>query len=219
MKQFLLFLLGFMGIQMIGMAQIYQANNTTLPTNLVSGATMDVESADLDGDGDLEVILALEFGANIILFNEDGNLAQDPTRLLPEWNPNDGIPGEDSEDIGIADFDEDGDLDLLFVSEDSPAHELLLNDGNGLFSFAPYQFPGSTANGIAILDIDGKQGMDVIIGNNGQNRLFLNNGDATFTEAANRWPVNSNQTQDLKVVDLDLDGDLDIVEGIELGGN
>ena len=200
-------------------AQAFQLSNEQMPASLTTGATMDVESADLDGDGDLELVLAGEALANLVFFNDgSGNFATDPERLLPELNPNDPYPGEDSEDVAIADFDQDGDPDLLFVSEDTPGHELLLNDGNGKFTFCEYQFATSVANAVAVFDINQDNYPDVIIGNNGPNQLYINDTNGGFTnETASRWPNNSDQTQDLKLADLDNDGDLDIIEGAEVG--
>ncbi|RLD29181.1 MAG: hypothetical protein DRI70_02625 [Bacteroidetes bacterium] len=115
--------------------------------------------------------------------------------------------------------DQDGDTDVLFVSEDSLFHELLLNDGTGLFTFIAYDFPTSTANAVAVLDLNNDGYPDIIVGNNGQNNVYINNQDLTFSQENNRWPINSEGTQDLKLIDLDNDGDLDIVEGIDLGSN
>ncbi|HHG85937.1 MAG TPA: T9SS type A sorting domain-containing protein, partial [Bacteroidetes bacterium] len=41
----------------------------------------------------------------------------------------------------------------------------------------------------------------------------------TFADSTATFPINLDWTQDLKVMDLDNDGDLDILEGIESGGN
>lgn len=202
-------------------AQLYTLNSGNLPAGVTGPSTMDVESVDVDDDGDLDLILAMEFYANILLFNDGtGQFSVDPEKSFPEFNLNDTYSGEDSEDIGLADFDMDGDIDVLFVSEDSPYHELLLNDGSGKFTFAPYQFPGSVANALAILDLNADAVPDVLIGNNGQNQAYINNGSGAFSPApSGLFPANTDQTQDLKVVDIDLDGDFDLIEGIELGGN
>jgi len=214
-----LFLLGISPLCLS--AQFFQLQNAQMPANYTTGATMDVTSADLDGDGDPDLILAGEVLENYIFFNDGtGTFTIDPERRLPEFNVNDQYPGEDSEDIAVADFDQDGDLDLLFVSEDTPNHELLLNDGSGQFEFAGFTFPASVANGLAVLEINGDNYPDVIIGNKGKNGLFINDGNGGFTnEAGSRWPDNTDHTQDLKVVDLDNDGDADLVEGAEQGGN
>jgi len=202
-------------------AQFFQLKNSQMPANYTTGATMDVESADLDDDGAPDLILAGEALENYIFFNDGhGQFSIDPNRRLPEFNTNDQHPGEDSEDIAVADFDQDGDLDLLFVSEDTPNHELLINDGNGQFEFSEFSFPASIANGLAVLEINGDNFPDVIIGNKGLNGLFINDGNGGFSdETASRWPNNTDHTQDLKLIDLDNDGDYDIIEGAEQGGS
>ena len=194
--------------------------NGNFPESATAIASMDVESADVDGDGDLDLVIAGEFRRNLLFFNDgDGVFTEDPSRLFPEKNINDGFPGEDSEDIIFSDFDLDGDLDVFFASEDSNFHELLINDGSGNFSFITYEFPPSTGNAAAALDLNNDQYPDIIIGNNGQNNVYINNQDLTFTQDNSRWPVNSEGTQDLKLIDLDNDTDLDIVEGIDSGTN
>jgi len=198
----------------------YLPSNGNIPVSNTSINSMDIESADVDGDGDLDLVVAGEFRRNLLFINDgSGVFAEDATRLFPEKNINDGFPGEDSEDIVFADFDQDTDLDILFVSEDSQFHELLVNDGNGHFTFIAYDFPTSTGNAVAVLDLNGDGYPDVIVGNNGQNNVYINNQDLTFTAENNRWPTNTEGTQDLKLVDLDGDSDLDIIEGIDLGDN
>jgi hypothetical protein len=89
--------------------------------------TMDVGSADLDGDGDLDLVLPQEFRLNRVLRNEGGRFVDDSARLerLSAEEMAGGPPqlqfpgaGHDSEDVSIADFDRDGRLDLIIVQED-----------------------------------------------------------------------------------------------------
>lgn len=201
-------------------AQIFVDKTANLPLSYTAPATMDVEAADVDGDGDIDLVLAMEFTENILLFNDGtGKFSVDLTKRFPKTISG-NLTGQDSEDIAIADFDGDGDLDILFVSEDTPKHEFFLNDGTGKFILASYQFPGNQANAVGVTDINGDHLPDVIIGNKGQNTLYINQGDASFVdETAERFPINTDQTQDLKFADIDGDGDLDLIEGIELGGN
>lgn len=182
--------------------------------------TMDVELADLDGNGAPDLVLAAEFADNIILFNtNNGRLNVSFSKLLPE-NRYKNFPGQDSEDIAIADFDQDGSLDILFVAEDSPAHELLFNNGRGNFMLSQYRFPASVANGLAVADLNADSYPDVIIGNKGQNQVYINQQDKTFQDETDSFfPKNEDATQDLKLADIDGDGDQDLIEGIEDGGN
>lgn len=202
-------------------AQHFQDFSQNLPSETSSSWTMDVEVADLDQDGDLDIITAMEFRENLILWNDgSGQFSVDQNRRLPKADTNSPQAGQDSEDIAVADFDNDGDLDLLFVSEDSQLHELLSNDGTGKFTFVNFQFPTSTANALVVGDINGDSLPDVIIGNNGQDQLYINLGSFQFADSsASHWPVNTDQTQDLKWFDVNQDGHMDLVEGCEVGGN
>ena len=195
-------------------------SNQNLPISATGINSMDVESADVDNDGDLDVIIAGEASRNLLFFNDgQGVFTQDFSRLFPKKNPMSAFAGEDSEDIALADFDQDGDLDVLFVSEDTEFHELLINDGSGDFTHIPYNFESSKGNAVAVLDLNGDTFPDVIIGNTGQNEVYINNQNLTFTKENDRWPINTEGTQDLKLADLDNDGDLDIIEGIDIGSN
>ncbi len=219
--KYALFLLCCFAIQShLAQPYYFTHENDHIPLSATGINTMDVRSVDVDNDNDLDIITAGEFRRNLLLFNDgSGNFTEDPSRIFPEKNTGDPFPGEDSEDIAIADFDQDGDPDVLFVSEDSTFHELLINDGTGLFTFIAYDFPSSLGNAVAVLDLNNDDYPDLIIGNTGQNTVFINNQDLTFTQDASRWPVNTEGTQDFKLVDLDGDNDLDIIEGIDLGDN
>lgn len=111
--------------------------------------TMDVGSADLDGDGDLDLVLPQEFRLNRVLKNEGGRFVDDSARLerLSAEEMAGGPPqlqfpgaGHDSEDVSIADFDRDGRLDLVIVQEDdvkfgrSGVHEYYAGTRDGRFA-------------------------------------------------------------------------------------
>ncbi len=210
----------FLSLSLFAQNPYFIPSNSNIPVSATGINSMDVESADLDNDGDLDLVIAGEFRRNLLLFNDGtGVFSEDSNRLFPKKNPGNPFSGEDSEDIVFADFDLDTDLDILFVSEDSTFHELLVNDGNGNFTFITFDFPSSLGEAVAVLDLNNDNYPDIIIGNNGQDQVFINNQDLTFTEDPSRWPVNSEGTQDLKMVDLDNDGDLDIIEGIDSGTN
>lgn len=101
---------------------------TNLPLGSLTGNSMDARPADLDGDNDLDIVVACEFCPNTILINDGTGVFTDESAARIAQ------PSHDSEDIGIADFDLDGDLDVVIVSEDDQVNELYLNDGFGFFT-------------------------------------------------------------------------------------
>ncbi|MDY6983953.1 MAG: VCBS repeat-containing protein, partial [Pseudomonadota bacterium] len=95
--------------------------------------TQALETGDVDGDGDLDVIVANE-GQNHLYLNEDGNLVDVTATHLPAIV-------DETRDIRAVDVDRDGDLDLIvgnvtFTLQVSAQDYLLLNDGTGHFTRA-----------------------------------------------------------------------------------
>ncbi len=179
---------------------------THLPTGLLNGLSMDAAVADLDADGDLDIVIANEFRPNILLLNDGAGRFSDGSSRLPAAN-------RDSEDVGIADFDGDGDLDIVVVSEDDRINELYFNNGTGRFTDEGARLPvEGTTNGVVVADVNGDGAPDILFANNGQDAVIVNDGSGNFVdETAERLPHSTDVTQDLELGDVDGDGDLDLV--------
>lgn len=198
-------------------AQLFSDASVNLPDNGAKAASMDVRHADLDADGDLDIVLANEFQANTILLNDGTGLFSNGTLgILPQEI-------HDSEDVSIADFNDDGILDLVFCSEDDVVigkinvHEYYLGQDNGSYLAADFELPDSEANAVTHADINGDNIDDLLFGNNGANSILINNGNGSFELSNDRLPSNNKTTQDLAIADLNGDGFLDLFEGNENG--
>jgi hypothetical protein len=184
---------------------------TNLPISTISSFSMDVEVADFDNDGDIDVIIANEFRSNIFLLNDGtGKFTDESDTRLPRTT-------RDSEDIAVDDFDNDGDLDIVIVSEDDQTNEMYLNNGNGFFTDVSSRIiVGGTSNAVAIADLNDDGFTDLVIGNAGQNTILINNGSGFFAnETSTRLPSILDVTQDLEFGDVDGDDDLDLLVGNE----
>lgn len=188
-------------------------SDTHLPSGVLDGLSMDAGVADVDGDGDLDIVVANEFRPNILLLNDGGGRFTDGSHRLPRTE-------HDSEDVGIADFDGDGDLDIVIVSEDDQVNEFYLNDGAGSFSHQSERIPVSgTTNGLVVADLNADGFPDLILANNGQDALLVNDGTGTFRDETHlRMPSSQDVTQDMELGDVDGDGDADLI-GANEGAN
>lgn len=184
-------------------------SDSHLPLRALGEHSMDARPADLDADGDLDLVVAVEFGRNVLLLNDGAG----------RFRSDDRIPRSerDSEDVAIADLDGDGDLDVVVASEEDRTNELYLNDGSGGLVDASERVPvEGTSNAVLAADLNGDGSVDLLFGNNGQNALLINRGDARFDEETrHRLPPRSEHTQDLELGDADGDGDPDLLVGNE----
>jgi hypothetical protein len=187
------------------------ATSTHVPDN-AGVHSMDAEFGDFDKDGDLDVAVAVESGANILYLNDgSGRLAQKRNVFTSRAG--------DSEDLAVADFDQDGNSDIVFVDEDGGIHQLYYGNGDATFRDVSSRIPRCEANAVEAVDLTEDGWTDIVIGcaggGSGAQDLFLvNDRKGGFAdETAQRFPALTESTQDVKAADLDGDGDLDLVIG------
>jgi hypothetical protein len=93
------------------------------------------------------------------------------------------LPGGDKSmlSVAVADFDQNGSLDIIVGNANGEQNLLLPNDGE--WGFIVHTLPGGNQSTVSISVgyIDEDSNIDVLIGNYGQVKILLNHGELNFT--------------------------------------
>ncbi len=206
------------------------------------GCALAVTASDFDEDGDLDLILANDFGPDIEpnrfyrneFISPDGSSRNRFEEIGASINANQAIYG-----MGIAVGDYDNDLDLDYYITNN-GNNLLLQNNNGQFIEAAaaanldntYNVPDSILAvgwGCSFLDLDNDADLDMYIANGfvpgpdflptdieDYDKVFLNNGNATFqVDTANYFIDNPFVSRGMAHSDIDNDGDLDVISVVQ----
>jgi len=185
-----------------------QFGNQTIVDGDVAEARS-LKTADLDGDGDKDILLATYYDNSLIWYeNLDGNGTFGPKRIISS-----GVSEPTS--VFAADIDNDGDLDIISSSNINDFVAWQENiDGAG--NFGPLQYIGSNidgAIGINVEDIDSDGDNDVFFAAKNDNYFgfFENlNAQGSFSSARIVSDKVSLPTG-IKIADVDNDGNLDVM--------
>ncbi|WP_369177728.1 FG-GAP-like repeat-containing protein [Candidatus Thiodubiliella endoseptemdiera] len=196
-----------------------------IDVGIVSAPTL----ADIDGDGDLDLVVG-EFYGTLKYYQNTGTTSNPAYEVKTgDSNPFNGIDVGNSASPTLADIDGDGDLDLV-VGENNgtlkyyqntgttsnPAYEAKTGDDN------PFNgIDAGYSSSPILVDIDGDGDLDLVVGGNDGTLKYYQNTGTTSNPAYEAKTGDDNPFNGIDagyssspiLVDIDGDGDLDLVAG------
>jgi FG-GAP-like repeat len=170
----------------------------------IGDGPVSMAAGDLDRDGRLDLVVAERVGVAALLGNGDGSFRRSVVAA--------GSPAF----VALADVNADGKLDLVWSDWFAATVTVYLGNGDGTFTAKPSFAAGDTGpGGIAVGDLNGDGKADLVVTTDSGASVFLGNGDGTFVAGAPvaLLAVMGPAAVSVALVDVDLDGKLDLVAG------
>lgn len=173
-----------------------------------------VASADIDGDGDADLLIvgeknSIEYVSDLFINDGIGTFTK------KTGTPFDGVMGGA---VGFEDLDNDGDIDLIITGQIGSLTriaKLYINDGTGNFTFVTNTpFEGVASSSVAFSDVDGDSDIDLLIAGSNisgvySSKLYINDGSGGFSLKSGT-PFEGVSRSAIAFSDVDGDGDEDL---------
>jgi len=186
----------------------------TRASSTVIGGPYSVGVGDFNHDGKLDAAVALSSTGQVAILLGRGNGAFQTATYYNIVNENQAI-----ESLSVADFNGDGNLDIVVPDRLATNVYVLLGNGDGTFQ-APQSFPtNGSPSLLAVGDFNGDHIPDLVTGTAlcGCINVLLGNGDGTF-----QAPITTDlgvNPEALAVGDFNHDGKLDVAWAAQVLGN
>ncbi len=203
-----------------GYKKFYYKNNgsgvltSQSPFNVSAVGSGDTEMADIDGDGDLDILISGRdnTGSYVCkMYKNNGSGGFNRVNSVPFPNFSEGK-------VRFGDIDGDSDQDLLIIGEDNNGNYLIQfykNNGSGVFTQMSNAPNDVVRYGDAdFADIDGDSDLDLLLIGQDQNfglvsKLYKNNGLGVFTSTSTS--ISGARLSAIEFGDVDGDNDLDVM--------
>ncbi len=160
------------------------------------GIAVMLKSADLDGDGDIDIAVCME--NKLLIYENDGTQTFSITSIAT---------GEAYHGVYTGDLDGDTDIDLITIDENIFSQYWYRN--MGAMTFQQENLADIFLSDLELIDFDDDSDMDIVGADSGGVVLLENDGDGVITISR---LISQNMVRGyLDVADMDGDGDLDIL--------
>src|SRR5258707_61961 len=184
----------------------------------LAGGARDAAFGDFDGDGRIDLLVAKAAGGLALYHNGGAQRFSDVTAASGLASA-----GVIAGAVAIADYDNDGSLDILAVSMNGGEPALWHNKGDGTFTLdraagvSLRALRGVSARAAEFVDYDNDGRLDVLVVGTpaiatGQGVVLMHNeGNGQFTDRSGRLPASVKSGTAIAATDFDGDGDEDLI--------
>lgn len=180
---------------------------STFATHLIKNNEKEAHSvyaADVDGDGDMDVLSAAAIEDRVSWYENDGRGSFTAFTIAEN---EDGVLS-----VYAADVDSDGDMDVLSACQDPAGDKVVWYENDGRQNFTSHSIvTGANYMCVSAADVDSDGDMDVLASTEFDNKTvwFENDGKQNFT--AHFLTSGSGFVPSVSAIDLNQDGNMDII--------
>lgn len=182
------------------------------PQYSVDGGPAGISLADLDNDGDNDIVFAKWAENTVSILSNTGDGTFESYNDYPvRENPGTVIAG---------DLEPDGDIDIVCANWESNDITVLLNNGEFEFPISTTYDVGNHPSGIIIADLDADGDNDIANVNYSSHdvTILFNIGNGAFDSAYASYGIGTNP-RSVSAADFDNDGDTDLVGTVYVSGS